>query len=135
MTSETLPELIHRLVEAKGRPWVEREIGYSPDVIDRYLAAHARAAARRSPAGQPTPPDQVKASTPLRLGDLAAHLRVRPDTLSRALRNDPAAPRPVPGTTPDAWDYAQVFKWWPERRRRGQRGPARRNPDLPETTP
>ncbi|MFB7836111.1 hypothetical protein [Streptomyces sp. NPDC056056] len=132
MTSETLPELIHRLVQAKGRPWVEREIGYTPGLIDEHLAAYERAAARRStPVGPPTPPDEIEADAPLRLSDLARHLRVRPDTLSRALRNDPSAPQPTPGTTPGAWDYTAVHAWWPNRRSRGQRGPARRHPALP----
>ncbi|RLU82587.1 hypothetical protein CTZ27_30175 [Streptomyces griseocarneus] len=139
MTPETLPELIHRLVEAKGRDWIERELGYTPDLIDHHLTAYNRARARRAPlAGPPTPPHELDATTPLRLVDLAWHLRVRIDTLSRALRSDPTAPQPVPGTTPSAWHYAEVHAWWPDRRRRGQRGPSRHRAALatpPASTP
>ncbi|MFF4534262.1 hypothetical protein ACFY1P_33945 [Streptomyces sp. NPDC001407] len=123
MTLETLPELIHRLVEAKGREWIERELGYTPDVIDHHLTAYTRSR-RTQLTGPPTPPDAPDVENPLRMVDLARHLRARFDTLSRALRNDPAAPRPVPGRTPAVWRYAEVYAWWPNRRRRGQRGPA-----------
>ncbi|MFI8932533.1 hypothetical protein ACIG3E_33335 [Streptomyces sp. NPDC053474] len=118
--SETLPELIHRLVEEKGRQWVQRELGYGPDVIAQHLAAYERALARRAPlSGQPTPPERVERQ-PQRLTDLALYLRVRRDTLSRALRRDPAAPAPVPGGPPHRWSYAEVYAWWPQRRGRGR---------------
>ncbi|MCZ1012135.1 hypothetical protein [Streptomyces lydicus] len=120
-TRETLPELIHRLVESKGRAWVERELDYGPDVIDHHLSSLARRRARQAPRpGSADRPADVS-TEPLRLIDLALHLHVRVDTLSRALRNDPAAPAPAPGTDGSRWFYAAVHAWWPNRRKRGQR--------------
>ncbi|ATM24665.1 hypothetical protein SMD44_p10166 (plasmid) [Streptomyces alboflavus] len=129
MPPETLPELIHRLVAdpARGRDWVERELGYAPGVIDEYLAAYAEDLARRHPlTGPPTAPGLLTSRGPMTRAELARHLRTRHDTLTRALSNDPKAPQPVPGRKPPVWPYAEVYAWWPNRRRRGQRGPARR---------
>ncbi|GLF98169.1 hypothetical protein [Streptomyces yaizuensis] len=119
-TGETLPELIHRLVGKHGRAWVEREIEYDADTIDRHLLDAVLVHARRHPRGPATDPGEVT-TDPLPLADLAALLRVRNDTLSRALRNDPAAPSSAtaPGTRA-AWRYADIHAWWPNRRRRGQ---------------
>ncbi|MCX4681565.1 hypothetical protein OG413_40915 [Streptomyces sp. NBC_01433] len=120
MTSrETLPELIHRLVEAKGRVWVERELDYGPDVIDHHLGAFARASRAPRP-GPADPPSQVtREPVPQLL--IAYHLKIRRETLSRALRNDPSAPAPVPAPDADGkrWLYAEVHAWWPNRRKRG----------------
>ena len=125
-TRETLSELIDRLVAGKGLEWVQREIGYDRELIEEHLAAVARARALKAPReGDARPPAEVTAD-PLPLTDLALHLRVRDDTLSRALRRDPGAPRPAPDTGSKRWHYAEVHAWWPRRRRVGQRGPARR---------
>ncbi|MCQ1577189.1 hypothetical protein [Streptomyces parvus] len=128
-TRETLSELIDRLVADKGLEWVEREIGYDRELIEEHLAAVARARALKAPReGDAQHPDEVT-TEPLPLTDLALHLRVRDDTLYRALHRDPGAPRPVPGTDNKRWQYAEVHAWWPHRRRPGQRGPARRTAD------
>ncbi|MFJ4703015.1 hypothetical protein ACIP5N_33175 [Streptomyces sp. NPDC088768] len=125
-TRETLSELIDRLVADKGPEWVEREIGYSPELIAEHRAAAARARALKVPRrGKARPPSEV-AADPLPLTDLALHLDVRDDTLYRALHRDPGAPRPAPGTDGRRWYYADVHAWWPHRRRVGQRGPGRR---------
>lgn len=125
-TRETLSELIDRLVTDKGHEWVEQEIGYDRKLIEEHRAAAARARLVRAPRdGNALPVDEVSPD-PLPLTDLALYLRVRDDTLSRALRRDPSAPRPAPGTDPKRWHYAEVHAWWPRRRRAGQRGPARR---------
>ncbi|MER8118976.1 hypothetical protein [Streptomyces sp. NPDC094031] len=124
-TRETLSELIDRLVADKGPEWVEREIGYDRELIEEHRAVAARARALKAPReGAPRPPAEITAE-PLPLTDLALHLRVRDDTLSRALRRDPGAPRPAPDTYGKRWFYAEVHAWWPRRRRVGQRGPAR----------
>ncbi|WP_274036530.1 hypothetical protein [Streptomyces sp. MMBL 11-1] len=110
---ETLPELIHRLVEEKGRTWVENELSYAPQVVDAHLATYA---AGRS--GRPAPTSRVTRE-PLHQAQIARHLGVRADTLNRALRNDPEAPAPAPGTDGQRWLYAEVHTWWPRRRKRG----------------
>ncbi|MER5985678.1 helix-turn-helix domain-containing protein [Streptomyces sp. NPDC001787] len=113
---ETLPELIHRLIEEKGRPWVERELSYSPQTVDAHLAAYAR--------GRPTGPGPVApsrvAAQPVHQAQIARYLGVHRETLNRALRNDPAAPEPAPGTDGRRWRYAEIYAWWPQRRSRGQ---------------
>ncbi|MGW2654406.1 hypothetical protein ACWC1D_12240 [Streptomyces sp. NPDC001478] len=125
-TRETLSELIDRLVSDKGLDWVAQEIGYNRELIEEHLAVVARARALKAPREGPAQPPAEVTTDPLPLTDLALHLRVRDDTLSRALRRDPGAPRPAPGTDGKRWHYAEVHAWWPRRRRVGQRGPARR---------
>ncbi|MET8605692.1 helix-turn-helix domain-containing protein [Streptomyces rubiginosohelvolus] len=113
---ETLPELIHRLIEEKGRPWVESELSYSPTTVDAHLAAYARG---RTTGPGPVDPSQV-AAQPVHQAQIARYLGVHRETLSRALRNDPAAPKPAPGTGGRRWRYAEIHDWWPQRRSRGQ---------------
>lgn len=71
---------------------------------------------------------------PLPVASLARHLRVDRSTLWLALNHDPNAPAPVPGfDVPHYWPAA-VITWWPNRRRRGQRGPDRRPRRTPPDT-
>ncbi|WP_217230767.1 helix-turn-helix domain-containing protein [Streptomyces anulatus] len=115
---ETLPELIHRLIEEKGRPWVERELSYAPQTVDAHLAAYARG---RATGPGPVEPSRVSAQ-PVHQAQIARYLGVHRETLNRALRNDPAAPQPAPGTDGRGrlWRYADIYAWWPRRRSRGQ---------------
>ncbi|MEU5138027.1 helix-turn-helix domain-containing protein [Streptomyces californicus] len=121
---ETLPELIHRLTEEKGRAWVERELSYSPTTVDAHLAAYARG---RTVGTGPVEPSRVSAQ-PVHQAQIARYLGVHRETLNRALRNDPAAPQPAPGTGGRRWRYADIHAWWPRRRSRGQ-GPRTGGPE------
>lgn len=64
-----------------------------------------------------TPP----APRPQTVAELAHNLGVLNSTLWRALRNDPAAPKPADHNHRGAalYDPDQVTEWWPRRRGRG----------------
>lgn len=67
-----------------------------------------------------TRPEQPE--RPLAVAELARALNVEHSALYRALRSDPAAPRPVETTDTGRplYDRQEVTAWWPNRRRRGR---------------
>ncbi|MFJ1756541.1 hypothetical protein [Kitasatospora sp. NPDC088134] len=83
-----------------------------------------------TPAPRPPDADDPKSVPywPLPVATLARHLHVNRSTLHRALANDPTAPTPVqqPDDSGPLYYYRAVHTWWPDRRRRGERGPDRR---------